>query len=896
MSEEVEIKEEKKRELQREKGKGIVKCVLSGDTIVVFQFIKKKSPPQERIISLSYISAPKLARKNTTEEPWAWASREYLRKKCIGKMVTYFIEFKSPSKDYGIVFVNTKEGEPQENLALSIVRAGLARVKKPTTEIIRSDIEELIQAEDQAIKDGLEIHSKKEGIVRNIIQGNPSELFSKLKNKSFVGIVEQVRSGHSLRVLYNENKDNFQELNLYLSGVECPENEEANFAKEAKFFTEYFTLNREINIALDAVDKRNYYGTINVGGRNINEEILADGLGKYVEWSGQRSSISEKLKAAEKKAQENRIRIWSQMEAQKKEKKEEKKGKSVGKEIVGNVVEVTNSGAIVVQDNQKNQHKINLSSIKIPRGGSTQKKQESDKEDEFARSIAWEGKEFLRKRLIGQKVRCILDYTRPGKKDNSAEKKYYSVYKDKNNVAVELVRSGCAEAQEHKGAEPRSKEYEQILLAESQAKKDQLGVHQNPEKATPLHIADLTTDQSKTAQFLPFLQRAGRVRGIVQYEFSATKLKIYIPKETCEIALSISGIKAPSKNDPLNDEATLFTRSQCHQQEVELEVYSRDKAGNLLGSVWLWKSGKKENLASLLLEEGLATTIPAALRENENSKEYSVAEEIAKKGKRNLWKNYDEEAEQEKIRQKKEAQSEKHKAKTEFLDVVVTEIVDASVFYVQIVDEEKSKELDEIMKQIQIQALTEPYTPKVDELVIAQFSDDETWYRARVKSITPDGQYTVFYIDYGNSEVVSADKIRSLDQTFTKLPPQAHEARLAYIKPPTLNEDYGHEAAVYFKELVDGKQVVANVEARDNDVLYLTLGDRETQTLVNAALLRAGLAKLEKPKGSYQKQLIEKLREEEDYARSNHLYIWEYGDPGSDDEDTNTSFRPRRKR
>jgi len=31
--------------------------------------------------------------------------------------------------------------------------------------------------------------------------------------------------------------------------------------------------------------------------------------------------------------------------------------------------------------------------------------------------------------------------------------------------------------------------------------------------------------------------------------------------------------------------------------------------------------------------------------------------------------------------------------------------------------------------------------------------------------------------------------------------------------------------------------------------------------------------------------MYEKLKEEEDKARANHSYIWEYGDPGSDEED-----------
>jgi len=144
---------------------------------------------------------------------------------------------------------------------------------------------------------------------------------------------------------------------------------------------------------------------------------------------------------------------------------------------------------------------------------------------------------------------------------------------------------------------------------------------------------------------------------------------------------------------------------------------------------------------------------------------------------------------------------------------------------------------------------------------------------------------TFFYVDYGNFETLSNSRIRQIPPEFTALPYQAKEARLAYVRIPSLNDEFGHEAALFLKEMVWGKPMMANVEFRDGDVLYLSLGDRESQVHVNAALLRAGLGRVEKVRGRFLQPLLEKLREEENKARSAHVYMWQYGDPGSDEED-----------
>ncbi len=53
------------------------------------------------------------------------------------------------------------------------------------------------------------------------------------------------------------------------------------------------------------------------------------------------------------------------------------------------------------------------------------------------------------------------------------------------------------------------------------------------------------------------------------------------------------------------------------------------------------------------------------------------------------------------------------------------------------------------------------YKANVGELVRAQFTADDAWYRAKVVKKTPEGEYVVLYIDYGNVSYLSIQPILS---------------------------------------------------------------------------------------------------------------------------------------
>ena len=87
--------------------------VLSGDAITI-RNQPRSGRPKERQLNLSNVTAPRPARRGpgnseaTADEPGAWASREFLRKKLVGKEVLFTIETSTPTgREYGHVYLAT---------------------------------------------------------------------------------------------------------------------------------------------------------------------------------------------------------------------------------------------------------------------------------------------------------------------------------------------------------------------------------------------------------------------------------------------------------------------------------------------------------------------------------------------------------------------------------------------------------------------------------------------------------------------------------------------------------------------------------------------------------------------------------------------------------------------
>lgn len=880
--------------------------VLSGCAIIV-RGQPRGGPPPERQINLSNVRAGALARraiqnqpetKDTPDEPWAFQAREFLRKKMIGKEVCFTVEIKTQQgREYGMVYLG--KDTSGENIAESLVAEGLATVRREGIRGNNPDQARLCDLEDQAksSKKGLWSEGGGSHTVRDLKYSieNPRNFVDSMHQKPVNAIIEHVRDGSVVRALLLPD---YYLVTVMLSGIKCPTfKREADgtespepFAAEAKFFTESRLLQRDVQIILESCPNQIILGTILHPNGNITELLLKDGFARCVDWSmAVYTQGAEKLRAAERSAKERKVRIWKDYVAPTANLDQK------DRQFVAKVMQVVNADAIVVKLNSGEYKTIHLSSIRPPRNEGEEKNKDKDKRFRPLYDIPYmfEAREFLRKKLIGKKVNVTVDYIRAA--TTAAETGPVPAFPERTCATVTIGGINIAEALVSKGLatciryrqddDQRSSHYDELLAAEARAIKNGKGLHSK--KEVPIHrVADISGETQKAKQFLPFLQRAGRSEAVVEYVFSGSRLKLYMPKETCLITFLLAGIECPrgSRNipggtaEPFSEEATLFTKELVLQREVEVEVESMDKAGNFIG--WLHIEGV--NLSVALVENSLSKVHFTAERSS-YYKTLQSAEEVARQRKDKLWANYEEKPAEEVAQV-----SEEKERVASYRAVYVTEITDGLHFYTQ--DVETGAQLENLMETMRAEIAAQPpvegsFTPHRGDYCMAKFADGE-WYRARVEKVESPAKVHVFYIDYGNREVLSSVRLATLPPAFSTraLPAQATEYAFAFIQVPQ-DEDARADAVDCVVRDIQNTQCLLNVEYGGTSCPHVTLQFSDSKDDVGLGLVKEGLVMVDVRKEKHLQKMVTEYLNGQESAKSARLNIWRYGDFRADDAD-----------
>ncbi|KAI8465187.1 MAG: hypothetical protein J3K34DRAFT_473642 [Monoraphidium minutum] len=589
--------------------KAQVKEVLSGDSLVLVGGSRPGVVPAEKRLTLSSLIAPKLGKRDGSnkDEPFAWAAREFLRKKLIGQMITFKIDYVVEAignKEFGSVFLQTPEGK-QENVSLSIVQNGWAKVRETGSQQ-SPIIEDLRKAQDAAQQGGVGLWTKDSQALASAVRPaahadgfNAVDFLQKVgKSKPVAGIVEAVLNGSTLRVMLLPD---LTPVTVHVSGVQCPsmskrppgagaavaaaesgtpavpaaaggdgaaaataaptvpvaagagasQGQPEPFAREAKWFTEQRALNREVRVVLDGVDKySNLFGGVMYpdGDKpaNLAEGLMQAGLAKCVEWSLQMMTVGAmRLREMERAVKASKRGIWhSYVPVATGQTK-------LSDSFVGRVNEVSSGDTMIIKDvNAGIERRVQLSSIRSPRVGIR---------DRAPEPHGNEAREFLRKKFIGKEVNVKMEYTRkvqamPGVEGGApaGEERVLSFGNvellgakdgEDKNASEMAVARGYATVIRHRTDEERSGVYEKLMALEEAAKAAKRG-----EVAAP-RLNDVSTpgNAARAKQYLPFFQRSGRVAAQVEYVLSGHRLKIHVAKEGVSIAFAPSGIKTPAR-------------------------------------------------------------------------------------------------------------------------------------------------------------------------------------------------------------------------------------------------------------------------------------------------------------------------------------------------------------
>ncbi|KAI0384496.1 hypothetical protein F5Y04DRAFT_269459 [Hypomontagnella monticulosa] len=869
-----------------------VKSVMSGDTLVL---TSQNNPSAERQFSLAFVTGPHLKRDG--DEPFAFQSREYLRKLVVGKAIQCTILYAVPSgREYGIARLQDGTQLPDE-----LVKAGWLKVRedagrKEESEDVLQQLETLRTLEASAKSEGKGLWEGVGGIIE--VQNDASSLdINEWKGKAVDGVVERVLSGDRLLIRLKLSDKKHSQLMTLVAGIRAPSTERVNqstgqtqpaeeFGNEARQYVEQRLLQRDVKVEIVGTSPQGQLIASVLHPRgSIAEFLLADGLARCNDFHstmlGQKMAT---LRAAEKKAQAGKIRLHKDHVAK-------AEGGSSSDMIVS---KIQGADAIFVRTKTGAEKRINLSSVRGPRTN-----------DPAEAPFRDEAKEYLRKKLIGKHVKVSIDGHRPASDDFEA-RDVATVTEKGKNINLMLVQDGwCSVIRHRKDDTDRAPNYDELLAAQEKAKEEGKGMWSGKPSKAKTYV-DVSESVQKAKIQLSTLQRQKKVPSIVDFCKAGSRFTILIPREGVKLTMVLAGVRAPraprlpqEKGEPFGQEALDLANRRCNQRDCEIDIHDIDKVGGFIGDLYI----NRESFAKLLVEEGFASVHQYSAEKAGNANELLAAEKRAKEGRKGMWHDWDpsqdEDAEEEAAAPEtsnETAPSDKRAA--DYREVVVTNIDSNGKLKIQEIGKGTSA-LEVMMNEFKkfhldsknSKPLANP--PKAGEFVAAKFSADGQWYRARVRSNDRAAKVAeVVYIDYGNSEKIPWSNLRALDQpqfTTQKLKAQATDAVLSFIQLPTA-PDYFNDALTFIAEATDGRSLVASFDFVDNKegLSYITLFDEKKAGTtfadsINKDVVANGHAMVPKKlkaweRGRASEEVLRKLREVETQAKADRMGMWEYGD------------------
>lgn len=719
-------------------------------------------------------------------------------------------------------------------------------------------------------------------------------------------IVEKVLSGDRLIMRLIVSPKKHVQTMVIIAGIKAPTTKRTNpsdgkeqsaepFGEEAQRFVETRLLQRNASIVPLGVSPQGQLVAIvkhPVNG-SIAPYVLKSGLARCADHhTTMLGAEMGALRQAEKHARDSRTGLFQGLTAA-------KGGPASESDAV--VSKVQTADTLYIRNKTGGEKRVSLSSVRQPKAA-----------DPKQAPWAGEAKEFLRKRLIGKHVKVTLDAKRPAQ-EGYDEREMVTVVQNNKNVALSLVENGFASVIRHRQDDSdRSPIYDDLMLAEKTAQDEGKGMWGAKPPSTKTYV-DYSESLEKAKRQMSMLSRQRKVPAVVDFVKSGSRFTVLVPRENAKLTFVLSGIRAPrsarnpnEKSEPFGQEAHDFANRRCLQRDVEIDVEDTDKVGGFIGTLFV----NRENFARLLVEEGLATVHAYSAEKSGNANELNAAEQKAKESRKGLWHDWDPSKEGEDeinghssvpvngANGDSEAPNQRTK---DYRDVVITHIDETGRLKLQQVGTGTAAltELMSAFRSFHINKANDtplPGPPKAGDFVAARFSEDDEWYRAKIRRNDREGKKSeVVYIDYGNSETLPWSRLRPLSQPQfapQKLKAQAADAALSLVTLPSA-ANYLRESVAFLTGRTDGRQLVASVDhVAPEGTLYVTLFDPQVSSKVdgslNAEVVGEGFAMAPRKlkgweKGAAAGEVLAGLKRREEEAKEGRKGMWEYGDLTEDD-------------
>ncbi|KAK7199700.1 Staphylococcal nuclease-like protein [Novymonas esmeraldas] len=579
--------------------------------------------PTFKTITLSYIQAPRLARRMATggftpEEPYAYEAAELIRSTFIGKQVQF-------AEDYYIEALQRSAGRimganHQEATAM-LLKEGLATLPDRMPPRMEKELYEIysqMSAAARAARKGL-FSSDSAKHVRHMKSYTPEELAEKIETihgQVLQSRIEKVVSPTLLIISVKELGDT--QFAAHLTGVTAKENDSETINAEAKFFIERLLQNRNVKVRYDGVDGfNNVMVSIMSPKGSFQEELLAKGYVKVQNATLSLSSRIDEITSAETNAKKQRVGCWKNYvepvvvvapaaEGEEGGAPGEEEGaaapgdgadgtttaaaaaaapapKVVGLpttlpdgtpgpaytgplEFVGKLVQVVHGDTVVIQDDASLQLlRVSLAGVRSSKNIDRDQDGNSPETRVTYNDYSWEAKEFLRSRYIGCKVVVTVEYARVMPETKEIRPAATVLVKDTGiNIGVALLEAGYATF--FLGRNDKCSKASELSAAEDGAKEEKKGVHRDT-PAPPMKVLELNhLGETRSRYYLSFLQRGMQgsrpppLKGVVDLVLGPSSLRVYIPKENFQIPVKVAGIMTPSTAFNPNEKADPFAQ------------------------------------------------------------------------------------------------------------------------------------------------------------------------------------------------------------------------------------------------------------------------------------------------------------------------------------------------
>lgn len=944
-------KKPERKESRRQFGYGRVTEVHSGDSFSIIGGVvdpKVNPVPPTKEIAISGIQAPYLTRNRSREdEPYAWESREFLRRHIMGKQIRFEVNIQTAgNRDFAQVFLE-RPGQEPEIMAEYVVKNGWAKVKEnknPNADKIPERIA-LLKCQAEAEEKGKGIWQKsKKNHTREIVWGASFMVGSKnsreernqlsdgefkwamsMQGKELPAVITRVRDGSTIRCelteLYPDEPHKHKVLLVYLTGVKCPnvpppievqkqmkarrstyviQESPPPFALEAQHYVEERLLHQDVHVIINGGDKLgNVYASIKHPRGNISLKLLESGYGTFVQWTASLLKPDElkKLISAKNTGEKKNQRCWTLP-------KPVIPGAPEKIQFEARVTEVSSGDSFRLDGESVKRH--SLASIKCPRSG-----RRGEEPDRFY----IEAREFVRSRIFGKKVKVTWAYHRFDQ--DFINISYHSQYQNKEiDLSEQLVREGYADCVIHQTSETRAKNYGKLLELEHSAKRGRRGKH--GENNACLTVFDLTnrgpppTAESastpagkkrvvtraevsvRSAALLKQIKGDKDHKVVVEYCHNGAKFKVFLPdmgQYGYMLNFVCAGINCaypkPRGGGPIDVwgmKALNLARSKLLQQEnVKIGKIEMKDRGD--NFLGKLTVGKKD-WGLYLIQQGLAQV------RYDPEGFYWKAQERAKEDKRGLWKDWvPPEPKVYEPAQEAEQVVEPKKMKNVF-DASITEILDATTCFVRQEGDTDYAKVHSAMETFEGKDAENFPPPKSSGMLAAGKFDDGQWYRVRIVNATRGGAYKCQFIDYGTTRDIKGDSLAPLPAELLKIRSTAQALTLAGLKNPALTSDYYGGAMHAFNEKAYGKLLTVKIEGMDGNKMHVSLTPKGSETSINSEMVRDGWCRvLTRPLPKLQ-GFCKKLKGAETQAKKSHAGIWQYGDVSDEeDEDTGPSWR-----